>query len=259
MTKKTFLIDFIIPHFKDPRIIRTIKSIIHHKKSDLFRIIIQDGGINSRLDISIGKYLRAHDLHIKERDLGIFDALNKGLLRAKSPWVGWMGADDMLSPDFDILPILQADKGIGFISYTTLFFRDGKKVASRIFKPQSSSLLRRLGCHVPHFSTFVKTPLAKKVKFNINLKIFADQIFFYDIERVSKGVILHSCSTYMCEGGTSNKSYLQILQTNLDIYRTFKGRCNPVYSFAYVVIKIIYKLIQTLSAFFYKCEIKYPA
>lgn len=241
------LVDFIIPHHNDSRVLRAIDSILSHKSSSLFRIILQDTGANATLSFNIASKLRTTDLHIIQPDNGIFDALNKGLESVESDWVGWIGSDDLIANEFDPSYLINCNNNISAVSYETIFFSDRTKNIKRIYKPLDMPLLRRWGAHVPHFSTYVRSNVAKNIKFDLCWNNFGDQKFFYLIEKNNKLVVVNNLSTLMSDGGTSNSSILSMLKMNVNVFRCFSDLTNVFHASIFIFIKFIYKISQKIN------------
>jgi len=75
----------------------TIKSVLS-QDGDLFEYWIIDGGsTDGSLDI-ICQYADKLGGWISEPDEGIYDAMNKGIDRAKGDWIYFIGGDDTLRP-----------------------------------------------------------------------------------------------------------------------------------------------------------------
>jgi len=240
-------IDFLIPHHNDERIIRAIYSIHNNPYSNNFRIIVLDTGFNKSLSNLISNTIRQDDIHIIERDNGIFDALNKGLDISNSEWVGWIGADDLIAKEFNPKEIFSLSIKYAAISYTTVFFSENRRSITRIYKPINNKFLRMNGAHVPHFSTYVRTNIAKKIKFDLAWGNFADQKFFYLIEKYYHIKPLACVSTLMSSGGTSNYSFISIIKMNLNVFLNYSRFTNFLHAFIYIKIKLLYKLTQKIN------------
>lgn len=240
-------IDFLIPHHNDERIIRAINSICNNYFNDNFRIIVLDTGFNKSLSAKISKSIRYSDIHIINKDKGIFDALNKALDISDSEWVGWIGSDDLLAKEFSPEEVFGLSNKYAAISFTTVFFSDKNKSILRIYKPIHSKFLRMIGAHVPHFSTYVRTSIAKNIKFDLNWGNYSDQKFFYLIEQNYEIKISNNISTLMSSGGTSNYSLISIIKMNISVFINFTKHTNIFHAFFYVIFKIFYKLTQKIN------------
>jgi glycosyltransferase involved in cell wall biosynthesis len=89
-------ISIITPSFNQGQFIEdTIQSILIQKYEYFEHIIIDGGSTDNTLGI-LKKY--SHLNWISEEDKGQSEALNKGFKMAKSEWVLWLNADDILLP-----------------------------------------------------------------------------------------------------------------------------------------------------------------
>ena len=81
----------------------TIKSVLNQKYPNLEYIIIDGGSTDGTLDI-INKYNEQIDYLKSEKDLGIYDAFNKGLKIASGDLIGFINSDDIYTENcFKIL------------------------------------------------------------------------------------------------------------------------------------------------------------
>ena len=92
----TPLISIIIPHFNSGELLAAAVKSVHKKLPDA-ELLVMDGGST---DGSIAKLPEFVEL-VSEPDKGIYDAMNKGIARAKGTWVYFMGADDTLHPELN--------------------------------------------------------------------------------------------------------------------------------------------------------------
>ena len=240
----TFLVDFIIPTFGDTRVIDAIKSIKNHKCSDSFRIIVKDGCNKKSYINFVLKHLREWDIIISNRDKGIFDALNTGLDLVNAQWVGWLGADDYLSSEFSSSYLRKTS--MSAVSFCTLFVNNESKII-RTYKPCKSRKLRKLGFHLPHFSTFIRSNKLTNHRFNLKYGIVSDILFFIFLEQKKLDVKIYRnvVSTYMLAGGTSNKSFKRIIQNNWKLIKFLKEfKYSNLECYLFIFNKILYKIMQ---------------
>ncbi|MEM8968162.1 MAG: glycosyltransferase family 2 protein [Bacteroidota bacterium] len=72
---------------------RTIKSVVEQNYFD-YEYIIVDGGSSDQTLSIISKYKEKIDVLVSQRDKGIYDAMNKGVLLAKGKYINFMNAGD---------------------------------------------------------------------------------------------------------------------------------------------------------------------
>jgi glycosyltransferase len=170
-------ISVIIPNFSDLRIDRAIESVRAQSFPDIELIVIHGGPFSQAFEDIYARH--RVDRLIRERDQGIFDALNKGLAAASGDVIYLMGADDRLSDRevfssvFDRLQIC-----IGCV-----FVRDDDRVIRRWF-PRSISIARmRRGILPPHFSLFLRRSLYDLVgpfKYKETSNVATDTVWLMD-------------------------------------------------------------------------------
>ena len=93
------LITIITPNYNMGNFIEeTINSVLNQSYANLQYIIIDGGSTDKSLEI-IKRYEDKLDYWISEPDTGQSQAINKGFLRAKGEFVGWLNSDDVLTPN----------------------------------------------------------------------------------------------------------------------------------------------------------------
>lgn len=80
-----------------PTLETTLRNVLSQRK-DLFEYWVIDGGSTDGSIEIIKKYEHQLEGWISEPDKGIFDAMNKGVDKAKGEWLFFLGADDLLYP-----------------------------------------------------------------------------------------------------------------------------------------------------------------
>lgn len=87
----------------------TILSVIGQTYDNVEYIIIDGGSTDGTLDI-IHKYEHAIDYWVSEKDEGIYDAMNKGMVLASGQWINFMNAGDSFVSDIGVLQSYDANK-----------------------------------------------------------------------------------------------------------------------------------------------------
>ena len=93
-------LSIIIPTFNSAGTIeRCLKSIAVQTFMD-YEVIVQDGSPNDDTARTIERFQQTHSNFAirlyRERDHGIYDAMNKGMVRARGEWLYFLGGDDEL-------------------------------------------------------------------------------------------------------------------------------------------------------------------
>lgn len=151
---------------------KTIQSIIEQSYDNVEYIIIDGGSTDGTLEI-INKYKDKIDILVSEKDNGIYDAMNKGLVLASGKWINFMNCGDYffntnviedISSALDVKYKLVAG---GFIR----FWDDGRELK------YDAGLLKIGQMPSSHQAIFFNGELAKLFPYNTAYKVGAD----YDV------------------------------------------------------------------------------
>jgi glycosyltransferase involved in cell wall biosynthesis len=145
---------------------RTLKSISFQKYAAIESIVIDGGSIDGSCDV-IHKYNGVIAKYLSERDDGVFDAMNKGLLMASGNYVLFLNAGDELA-SCDVLEKLERrvteDGGTQMLYAGNVAMYLGRQFAG----------LADLTPWIPHQGALIKRDLLLRYKFDRSLKIFGD-------------------------------------------------------------------------------------
>lgn len=157
----------------------TIKSVLSQTYQNVKYLIIDGASTDGTVDI-IKKYTDRLTYWVSEPDKGIYDAMNKGLAKAREfgdGWVNFMNAGDLFADDqvlqriFESKNIADNIKVIG--GNTVNVFPDGREVIH--FAELSSVIPQRL----PFSHQACIARLTLDWQFNTNYKYSADYDFLY--------------------------------------------------------------------------------
>jgi len=222
---------------------------------NLEHIIIDGGSVDGTLDV-IEKHKDCRTFVLSEADLGMYDALNKGIAIAEGDILGILSADDKLADDnvlsaiADRIKIGDCDAVYGHLNYVS---RDGRGVIRRKWKskPYFRSCLEN-GWMPPHPTFYVKkSALEGNTFFALNYGTCGDYDFILNLlyRKQIEAVCIDKTLVYMRRGGMSNGPLLNVLMSWVHDYRILSDHQIPRPLCA-VFLKKIRKLKQfRISAF----------
>lgn len=243
----------ILPSFNDIRIAKAIASIRRFDDVNCVKLLVIDGGSRPEVCEAILPLLRDGDVFIHERDLGIFDALNKGLDLCDTEFIGWLGSDDLFTGQVQASIVLQE------LAQHDLFIADlaifGEGRVQRITHSRPSTLgLVRFGLHNPHYSTFGRASLLRSERFELNL-LAADISYFVRIFARHPSVACTArVGTLQGAGGFSNTSYKRILRINWQLLRIYGAATHPLVAPLALLLKLGYKFWSSIYYRIFKLD-----
>ena len=157
----------------------TIQSVLRQTYSEIEFLII-DGGSTDRTSEILEKYRDSLDVVISEPDQGIYDAMNKGVQKAKGEWLIFMNSGDRFYSDSSISEVFATNSYSGFaVVYGDweVRYSSGKK---RQVNAGSATHLWK-GSQFCHQAAFISSRTHKQFLYNLNNPIAADFEFFYGL------------------------------------------------------------------------------
>ena len=203
--------------FNEKEIRRTCESICGQTWQDFEWIVVDGGSTDGTLDI-LNEYKYRINLLISEKDDGIYDAMNKGILHAKGKWLSFMNGGDCFYDNSVLEKVFEKSKydlNKYAVLYGHTFVRGKNKISKRkqIYFP--FYFLNNVICHQ---SAFVKREAFDKYGlYNKNLKIYADhEKWVQMITHGEKFKLLDICiSDFNSSGISSNKKYEKLRKHEL--------------------------------------------
>jgi glycosyltransferase involved in cell wall biosynthesis len=217
----------------------TILSVLNQTYDNVEYIIIDGGSTDGTLDI-IKKYENYIDYWVSEKDGGIYDAMNKGIILATGTLIGFVNADDYLYSnalhmistgyclqpfDYSVGPVdkINAEgKKIEVMKVLTDFYRD----QNYLFDMPTS-----------HQAFYISVALLKKIgKFDTQFKLRADyDLVIRAMKETNNYYELKSSISAFREGGVSG-SYSTFLE-NFKLYK--KHGVNRVVAIRLTIVSLI--------------------
>ena len=227
----------------------SICSVLSQKYSNIEYIIIDGGSSDGTLNI-IEKYKDRIDLFISEPDKGIYDAMNKGILKSSGDIIGFLNSDDFFTYDHVVSDIVNFFKlnnisivyaNIGYVKK----FDKNTIIRNWISKKYHDKYFEY--GNVPAHPTFYvkKSVYLENQLFNLNLKFAADYELMFRLLKIKKysSLYFNQRIINMRIGGKTSKNIINIIKQNIEIFRVWNlnSTTMPLYTFP---LKFINKLKQ---------------
>lgn len=160
----------------------TILSVINQNYKNIEYIII-DGNSTDNTKNIVKKYRDDISIFISEPDLGIFDAMNKGIKLATGDWINFMNSGDIFYDDNIISYIFQDSQVIPSIIYGDVIF--GFDQTNSVYVKAKNLNDFWKGMPFVHQSSFIHSSLAKKCNFSLNYKLISDYVMMYEFYKIN--------------------------------------------------------------------------
>lgn len=220
-------------------ILATLDSVAAQRFSELEYIIV-DGGSTDATMSHVASFSDLVSEAISESDEGIYDAMNKGLLRATGEIVGILNSDDFyLHPNVlsEVEAIFSADPALDVVLGDVDFVSDrdlGKPVRQYRaggFRPW----MLRFGLMPPHPAVFIRRSAYERVGFyKLGYKIAADFDFLVRLLLIdgAKYRIINKYWVRMRTGGASTAGWQSNLISTREMLRSLRENgifsCTPM-------------------------------
>ncbi len=166
---------------------RTLRSIWERQTFKDFEHIIIDGASTDRSVEVIKKYESKLAYWISEPDKGIYNAMNKGIVKAKGDYLLFLNSGDWLEDD--ILKQVFRESLTEDIVYADFYwYHNADKIVPELY-PDELTVPFMLTHSLGHPSSFIKRILFKDMLYEEKYRIISDWVFFV------KKILLYNCTT----------------------------------------------------------------
>ncbi len=198
----------------------TIQSVLDQSYSDIEYIIIDGASKDGTMTI-VNKYADRISKVVSEKDKGIYDAMNKGVLNASGDIIGILNSDDIYA-DSEVISnvVAKFEESKADALYADLVYVD-RDNTDKVTRTWISGEYRegkfRKGWMPPHPTFFIKKEWYDKFGlYSTELKISADYELMLRMVHKNKAKLtyLNKIITKMRVGGESNISIKNRIQAN---------------------------------------------
>lgn len=215
---------------------KTIESIQSQTFRD-FEYIVVDGGSNDNTLNILKKYCEIIDILISEKDHGIYDAMNKGVLSSSGKYISFMNSGDTYFSTNTLETVRnELNNADVFYGLTELIDKQGNKI---LHKPESPL---RFYFNLPfnHQSVFIRTAVHKDNLYDIRYRVYADLLLFFRLSKKNftfkeSNIIV---ATYDTTGISSNVT-INILIERFKAGNLIHGRVKNFLLFSFFALRRI--------------------
>jgi glycosyltransferase involved in cell wall biosynthesis len=180
------MLSIIIPNYNSGSLLEeTLDSIFSGQNSLAFEVLVMDNCSSDHPEKILAKFPHERLHFHSEPDLGVYDAMNKGIIAAKGEWIYFLGAGDL--PYMNTIALIPfAELGNTSLVYGNVSLHGKNYIFDGRF-----DLGKLLNRNISHQAIFCRKSILEKFDcFDLRYRIMADyylnlQIFFRFPEQVA--------------------------------------------------------------------------
>lgn len=206
----------------------TIKSILSQTLKNVEYIIIDGNSKDKTVDI-IKAYEDQISLWISEPDKGLYDAMNKGILRAKGEYILFINSGDKLFNNTILEDIFNLPEADVYYGDTLIINTEDKELGVRRLRPPENLSFKsfKKGMLVCHQSFIAKKGLVSL--FDLSFKYASDYDWSIKILRKSDKIInTHLTISRFLEGGQTSRTVYKGLMERFVIMKKHYGLLSAI-------------------------------
>lgn len=162
---------------------KTIESVVNQSFDDFEYIVIDGGSTDGSVDI-LKEHDQQIDYWISEKDSGIYNAMNKGIAKAKGEYLNFMNSGDCFYASDILEKVSDYQYDTDFIVGKDYHYNEKKHQGHASLQPPRTTMIHFFVATLDHQSTFIKKDLFRNSPYNENYQLVSDWIFF--IEKIVK-------------------------------------------------------------------------
>ncbi len=227
----------------------TIKSVISQTYNN-YEYVVIDGGSTDDTNKIISRYKKYINTFISEKDVGIYDAINKGIKKSTGEIVSILHSDDTFYDNKTIQKVASYFKSNlsldCLIGDTIIIKKNSQKVIRKYKANFFNKWMLYIGFSPPHPSTFIKKKIYDNYGFyNKNYTIAGDFDFFVRIflKANINFKIVDENFVLMKYGGKSTVSIKSNFTSSKEMIKSLK-ESNLYANWFFILLRFPIKLIQ---------------
>ena len=231
----------------------TLRSVVMQDHRDIEHIVI-DGGSTDGTQQKIERYREVIAHFTSERDSGVYDAMNKGLLAATGEVIAFVNAGDMIAHRSCVSEMAAAfERSDAEAVYGDAYMVDPNDIRNvkRFWKGgEYRREAFRTGWMPPHLGTYIRKSVYDRFgHFRDDLKVSADYelMFRFMYKHRIRVQYIPKVLVRFRLGGVSNRSLAHIWRANLEVYKAWQlngERVSPLIVLAKPLRKVAQMLVR---------------
>lgn len=190
----------------------TLRSIAFQTYRDIQYIVIDGGSKDDTCNI-IGRYKDCIDYFVSESDKGIYDAMNKGLVKADGDYLLFLGADDhLVSSDTIERVVARINNARGDVFYGDVL----RPVRNDLYCGKYNKYKLAVK-NISHQALFYPRCIYSQYKYDQTYKVFADYYLNIMLFTKYKFIYLNMCVSYFNDDNNSTSG--NIVDVNFERIR----------------------------------------
>ncbi len=213
---------------RESTILDSICSVNSQTYPSIEHILIDGGSTDATLEI-VQKHFNSRMVLASESDFGIYDAINKGILKSTGDIVGLLHSDDTYASNYTIAEIAQefSNPELDVVYGDVAFFRHGKdkKIHRHYRSDRFSPQMLSRGWMPAHTGLFVRRRIFEKYGlYKTNYKIAADMDFVARIFKLGnlQAKYIPKILVHMRTGGVSTGGLKNTILLNREVLRALR-------------------------------------
>ncbi len=156
---------------------QTIKSVISQTFRDYEFIVIDGGSDDGSTDV-LREYDKDITYWVSEKDSGIYNAMNKGIAKARGEYLNFMNSGDCFYNDDVLQQVDNHHSEADIIVGRDYHYSEEKHQGHASIQPPRVTMIHFFVATLDHQSSFIRRQLFQDSPYNESFRLVSDWIFF---------------------------------------------------------------------------------
>lgn len=224
---------------------RTVSSVLNQDYPNIEYIIVDGASTDGTLDV-IERFKGQIAVLISEKDQGIYEAMNKGMLLATGDYILFMNSGDELYASNTVRTVFatSSDADI-YYGETEMIDESGRSLGRRRHKtPEEFSWKSfKYGMHISHQAIYIKKSITNP--YDLDYQLSADIDWILTAAKKARYIVnTHQYVAKYLVGGMSKKRHLQSLKERFHIFSKHYGLLSNLFNHLIIALSLVWYYIR---------------